>query len=360
MATGARVVNYVPMRTLEVLASEEIRPALEALPAVRWVGPVQPAHKIDASLEGELASHRQSRVLRVRVSFYPAEEARSLGELRRLGHLLGGDRGESYAFAEMEIPAGRLPGIARLPLVRRIERGGRRILPMGDRARFHSGLAAVADATFTSGLDPSLDGFDPASGFRVKYGHTDTGVHTAHADFGAAFGSGRITLEPGSDSLDVSSGHGTHTGATLIGDGGLSPNIPATPPGSDPPPFDHRWRGVQPAAALHHISFQVVEEPGSPPGIPDRQVFETHSEHGAHILSNSWGWGDYAGNPITSYEAAAAAWDEAVWDADDDEPGRQPLVAVFAAGNLSFNLLNGCTLFGGLDQMRIPPARPRT
>jgi hypothetical protein len=158
---------------------------------------------------------------------------------------------------------------------------------------------------------------------------------------------GWISFDPGSNVADAS-GHGTHTAGSLIGDGGSWADVTGTIPGSGSASVS-RWRGIQPEAALHHISMENV--------VSDRQVFETHLGQGAQILTNSWGYAEcetiFCG-AVTDYEASAAMWDEGVWDGDDDTEGLQPLVVFFAAGNGALELLNGCELFGSADDISSP------
>jgi hypothetical protein len=338
---GADIEGYVPMMTLEVVMTEAERTAVEALDGVRWVGVYEAGYKVAPSLLARDRGAGASEPIRLVVSLFPGEDAAVLPQLRSLGARIGRvERRRSYVRADALVPAGRIHALARLPLVRRVE-AFPVPTPHNDRARQYSGLTAIADDTFTSGLDPSLDGRDESSGFQVKYGHTDGGLWSAHPDFQAGIANGWITFEPGSDQSDAS-GHGTHTAATLVGDGGASLSVPQVPPGSGTiAPM--RWRGVQPQAALHHISFEN--------GYTDGEILERQSQEGAQILSNSWGYSDCVApgsGPCTDYDSFSAAWDEGIWDADPETPGRQPITAFFAAGNLALESPDGCPFVIGL------------
>jgi hypothetical protein len=329
---GASVKGYVPMLALEVVMRGRDRGGVEAIEGVRFVGPVQPSWKIPARLVDAHGPHGR---VRLHVSLYPGDEEEALKALRRLGAAIRReDRRRSYALAEIEIPVAQLHALARHPLVRRVSAAPTRVAH-NDRARAISRLALVADDTFSSGLDPSLDGHDDGSGFRVKYGHTDSGLWSQHPDFQDGILSGRISLENGSDALDAS-GHGTHVAGTLVGDGASWNDVPAVPPGSEAV-SESRWRGIQPEAALHHISFEN--------GYSDTSIIERHSREGAHILANSWGYSDCeapGSGPCKDYNEFAAVWDEGVWDADTGTPGLQPVTAFFAAGNLALEGVDGC------------------
>jgi hypothetical protein len=342
---GAVVGGSVPVRALEVVMSESVRPRVEGLAGVRWVGPYQGSWKAAPDLLAAPARSATAK-LALRVSLFAGAGDEGLDALRALGaRVLNHQTARSFSVADVEIPAARLRALAELPLVRHVNVTPTAIFH-NDRARFLTGLAALADDTFSSGLDPSLDGRDESSGFQLKYGHTDAGLWPGHPDFQAAILDGRMTFEPGADTDDPT-GHGTHTAGSLVGDGGDWTTIPHVPPGSGATSAA-RWRGIQPEAALHHISMDNA--------YTDREMFERHAEEGAQILTNSWGYADCTSGctTITDYDASAALWDEGVWDADDDEAGLQPVVALFAAGNGAFAQLNGCPLFGGSDQISSP------
>jgi hypothetical protein len=241
----------------------------------------------------------------------------------------------------VEVPRGRLRALARVPQVRYIEEV---YFPttLNDRSRFYTGLSEVADDGFATGLDPSLDGLDDASGFQVKYAHFDSGLEFLHPDFDTA----DVTFESGADLFDFPSGHGTHTAGSLVGDGGAWASVPETPPASGAV-ATNRWRGVTPQAALHHMSFEN--------GFGDLQIFERASEVGAQISSNSWGWVTGTGVAIHDYNLNAQMWDEGVWDAQPDPvQGLQPLTVFFSAGNDGgFRPPNGC-LSDGPDRVGTP------
>jgi hypothetical protein len=350
-SAGALIGGSLPVRGLEVVMDEAQRGRVEALPGVRWVGPYQASWKVsDRLLDGYEAERKSSRLpprVGVRVSLFVGAGEEGLAALRGLGaRILNHDRARTFSIADIELPSARFRDLVELPLVRYVQPLPTRI-PHNDRARLHTGLANVASDDFSTGLDPSLDGLDESSGFQVKYGHTDGGLWPSHPDFANAVSNGWISFDPGSNEADAS-GHGTHTAGSLIGDGGSWADVTGVIPGSGSASLS-RWRGVQPQAALHHISMENV--------ISDRQVFETHLREGAQILTNSWGYAEcetiFCG-AVTDYEASAAMWDEGVWDGDEDAAGLQPLVVFFAAGNGALELLNGCELFGSADDISSP------
>ena len=330
---GGSIKGYVPMMTVEVVMDEQARKKVERLPGVRWVNVNQPSFKVSAKLMEKAASD-PATTIRLQVNVYPGESGSAVAAIGAVGgRIQKQDQGRSFDILEIEIPAGQLEPLTQIPTVRHVEPAYSR-KPANDRARFHAGLSAIADDTFSSGVDPSLDG--QSGGFQVKYGHFDIALEQNHPDFASA----QITFEPGSDTQDTATGHGTHTAASIIGDGSQSLGVPEIPPGSGAISAN-RWRGVTPEAALHHISFQSQ--------YTDRQIFERESEEGAQISTNLWVYCEdtpFGCLAITDYNTNSAAWDEGVWDADDDEPGLQPLIVVFAAGNSGSGDTGGCDFTG--------------
>ena len=340
---GAAIKGYVPMMALEVVMTPQVRAKVAQLDGVRWVGVYQPAWKLHPGLEDAMALKNPGEKVLLQVSLFAGEDEPGLGALRRLGaNLQKVDRGRSFIMATVEVPAGRLNALAHIPTVRYVEKSYE-LMALDDRARIRSGMAAIANDTFSAGIDPSLDGNDEGSGFQVKYGHMDTGIYLAHSDFNTA----SITMEPGADSSDTDNGHGTHTSGSIVGDGGQSAGVPeGAPPVGGGSLGPNQWRGMTPQAALHHISFDN--------NYTDRQMFERQSEEGAHISSNSWGWSS-GGSSIADYNSNAAVWDEGVWDADNDVAGQQPLTVVFSAGNDGGwnSPYNGC-VSNGADNIGSP------
>jgi subtilisin family serine protease len=224
-ALGIAIGGSLPSRVLEVVMTEAQRRAVARLPDVRWVGPYQDEWKITPRLLDALEAHRAPRRVVLRVSLFASADEEGIAALRALGgRVRSHDRARSFSLVDIELSTARLHALLKEPLVRHVQLVPTRVFH-NDRARFHMGLAAIADDTFSSGLDPSLDGFDEASGFRVKYGHTDSGIWTVHPDFQAGISAGRITWEEGS-AIDDPGGHGTHTAGSIIGDGSSWNSVP--------------------------------------------------------------------------------------------------------------------------------------
>ncbi|MEJ2750268.1 MAG: S8 family serine peptidase, partial [Anaerolineae bacterium] len=64
-------------------------------------------------------------------------------------------------------------------------------------------------------------------------------------------------------------------------------------------------------------------------GDSDQGLIKHTQDNGAQISSNSWGCGGCA----NTYDTSSQAYDAGVRDADPSEPGNQPLIFIFAAGN---------------------------
>lgn len=344
---GASVKGSVPMRALEVVMTEASRAAVEALPGVRSVLPAQPGLKLADTLREALASGDGERRLLLQVSLFPGEGEAAAGQLAGSGaRVLGVEHGRAQSLAVVDVPAARVEALARAPLVRFLEPVYER-RAHNDRGRFHSGATAVADDTFSTGLDTSLDGFDQSAGFQVRFGHLDGGMSFAHPDFQNGINNSWVTHESGA-STTSGTAHGTHTAGSVIGDGGESNTVPATPPGSGSVSPD-RFRGVVPEAALHHISF------GN--NYSDAFTLLRFSQLGVHVSTNSWGYCTRgACRSITDYNTNAAAWDDGIWDADTGTAGLQQTIVVFSAGNDGDGNSTGCSAGGNSpnDQVGTP------
>ena len=328
---GVRIGGSLPVRALETVMNESQRARVEALPGVRWVGPYRRDWKLSEGVRARLAraeAEGPPGPISLRVSLFPGLDEAGVNALRRLGARVG-HRAQARAFSlvDIDLPPGRLDALLALPEVRYVQAVPVRIFH-GDRARAITGLAAVADDLFTSGLDPDLDGRDDSSGFQVKYGHTDGGFWSAYIP----------TSRPGSRAAGSpgrwvrTSPTAADTGPTrrglLIGDGSDWATVPAVPPGSGAVSAN-RWRGVQPEAGPSTTC------PSRTPPTTGTSSRPTVRKRAPSSSRNSWGLADDAtGAPILDYDSSAALWDEGVWDADDDADRLAAAGGLlFAAGN---------------------------
>ena len=85
-AAGASIKGYVPMMSLEVVMTENERPAVEAIPGVRWVGVYQPAWKLYPPLMKVVETrYHPGDKIKLQVSIFPGEDDPALAQLRGLG-----------------------------------------------------------------------------------------------------------------------------------------------------------------------------------------------------------------------------------------------------------------------------------
>ena len=64
----------------------------------------------------------------------------------------------------------------------------------------------------------------------------------------------------------------------------------------------------------------------------DPSMMQWGVQQGAHVSTNSWGYGTQS-SPDTTYDSHAIAVDTAVRDADSGTAGNQQLAIFFSAGN---------------------------
>ncbi len=340
---GGKVGDYVPDNAFLVKMTLGVKDQVSHLEFVRWVGPYQPAYKINPILMGVRGKHAPNALRNATVS-EEMSKSTPIGNLRVLLHKaddaaavrqevenLGGTViSTEKNVLRVSLDANKIVALAGLPNVQWIEPY---VVP-----KLFNDVAAGIIGVQPVWNDHGLDG----DGQIVAVADTglDKGVNdaTMHDDF-----KGRIVsihswpipegLKPYLDNdkwddgpADIDSGHGTHVAGSVLGNGSRS---------------NGSIRGM---AFNAKLVFQAVEQfcnvkpafqNGFPVGyylvgIPDdfNALFEQSYNDGARIFSNSWGGAeDSSGNPIYGqYTAESRAIDEFIWNHKD-------AVILFAAGN---------------------------
>jgi subtilisin family serine protease len=152
-------------------------------------------------------------------------------------------------------------------------------------------------------------------------GVNDSGVDEEHPDFPA----GSILATNGAMS-GTDNGHGTHVSGTIAGRGATpSPTNTAACGDQTTPLGDARGMAYD-AQIVHNNIF----EGGSG---TETAMMQWHSQQGAVVNNNSWGYGGFAG-PATDYGSETVAVDAAVRDADPSTASvNEQMSIVFSAGN---------------------------
>ncbi len=270
---GGEVHAFIPELTHIVQMSPEVKAKVDALPFVRWVGPMLPYYKLEKSVLASLAvdSNTASKT-RYAILATSIEERRSLE--RRLTEMNAtiSERGTGTDILVAELTKSQLQSIASDDSVLWVELSTKPEIDT-DNARLQGG------GNYLEAMTPGYTGI----GLR---GHVLEGIHQSHPDFKAnAHRQAPIAVNDGS-----SSGHGTNTYGQIFSDGS----------GNDP-----NARGLLPnAQGLYtHYNFVYSEAAGST-ALGSRYELTSRliSEHRVMFQTASWGYSRVTGYDIRSKE----------------------------------------------------------
>ncbi|MCX8156876.1 MAG: S8 family serine peptidase [Verrucomicrobiae bacterium] len=303
---GVEPVSYIPNQAWLVRGDAAAAGRLENHPEVQAVTPYEPYYKLEEELlAGALAAAPLPRDMTLHVVLFPGTEAPGREALNRLGASIVREQRTPFGpQMTVQLPSERLTEVARLPEVQAIEKARAR-KRANDLARV---TVSVAPDSTTS---PNYFGL---TGAGVTVGINDTGVDASHPALqGRVFGA----------TVDTD-GHGTHVAGSIAGNGSGSPSAP--PPGSTNGAI---MRGMAPAARLYaqYALFDYYS---------DTLLQENTARTNILISNNSWYYED-----AYSYNFASASFDAATRDALPGQPGDQPVLFVFAAGNDGFGTPDG-------------------
>lgn len=297
-AAGVEPVSYIPNQAWLVRGDAAAAGRLEGHPEVQAVVPYEPYFKLEeALLAGVLSAQPLPATLSLNVVLFPGAETSGRENLSRLGAAF--QREERTPFGPqltVQLPAERLAEMARLPEVQAIEKA---------RAKKRANdLARVT--TSVSPDSTTAANYLGLTGNGITVGINDTGVDANHPALqGRVFGA----------TVDAD-GHGTHVAGSIAGDGSGSPSAP--PPGSA---NGASMRGMAPKARLYaqYALFDYYS---------DTLLQENTARTNILISNNSWYYED-----AYAYNFSSASFDAATRDALPGQPGEQPVLFVFAAGN---------------------------
>ncbi|HOX03978.1 MAG TPA: S8 family serine peptidase [Candidatus Paceibacterota bacterium] len=323
---GARIVSYIPHNAYLVRVDASGARRLSGMDRTQAVLPFEPYYKLEPELLSWAVNGRSlpdATQLEL-VLFEDAAEA-GLAALRDLGIEPGEPVrtpfGPRVAVAP---PATDWLAVARLDAVQTVEVRRSRAWA-NDLARPRLGAAPdpVADTNYL-GL----------TGTNVLVSINDSGIDATHPDL-----AGRVRA-PSPASLIDRVGHGTHVAGTIAGNGAQS----ATVTNAIGSPTNANFRGMAPAAALFILPVDLTAGPQS----TDPYLQESAARTNAFISNNSW---NYTG--VFDYDSSAASYDAATRDALPGEPGSQPVLFVWAAGNEGTGDVDGS---GGQPDTILSPA----
>ncbi len=315
-AAGGRVVAYIPNRAWLVRISAAGAARLSA--GAQAVLPFAPYFKVHASLlEPALAGEPLPPDRRLAVTAFAEDREAVRAALGQWGAAIEAEGVAQVGLArepQWVVSPGSvsLATLAALPGVQLIEPAAPRVFT-SDLTRER--LAVAADTVETNqylGL----------TGSNVWVNLNDSGVDANHPDLrGRVFGAGTNALR------DLT-GHGTHLAGIIGSTGEHGPTGTNVPPGSL---TNASFRGLAPAVKLFVAEVDRASGPASDVALHElvaRTNYLTLGRTNALVSNNSWGY-----EQVFDYTSAAAAYDAATRDALPDEPGAQPLLFVFSAGN---------------------------
>ncbi|MCZ7639226.1 MAG: S8 family serine peptidase [Verrucomicrobia bacterium] len=320
-AQGGRVVSYIPNNAYLVRISAAGAAALRA--GTLAVLPFEPYFKLDPGLLARaLELEPLPEHALVRVTAYAEDRDTVLADLTALGAgIVAEGRGTVGFEPEPQFVvaprATSLAALAALPGVQLIETYADRVL-LNDLTRERLGVAAdTVTATNYLGL----------TGSNVWVNINDSGVWAEHPDL-----KGRVFAGDTNNLLEDPLGHGTHVAGIIASTGANGPTGTNVPPGSL---TNATFRGFATNASLLVLGVDRTLGPLSS-DLVLREVaaatnYLTLQRTNALISNNSWGYAR-----VFEYDSAAASYDAAVRDALPGQPGSQPLLYVFAAGNEAY------------------------
>src|ERR1051325_4822392 len=343
-AAGADIVAYVPNNAFLVKAGREVAANLQNKVGVQSVLPYEPYYKLDTRLMKFAVDHEtMADDAWLRVTLFPGV---SVSGITSLANAVGPK--EKSPFGEqilIQPRAGVLADLAQLAEVQIIEPVNPRVVA-NDLSRVALGVSAD---TVTNANYLGLSGKD------VWVNVNDIGVQSNHTAL-----AGRGFYNNGDASADFE-GHGTHVAGHIAGGhatqifdhldriqtNSLRTNIVMVTDdqGNTTTNFfvdgsltNADFRGIAHEAKLFVLGIDSTPDVKEP--ITDSYLIETAARTNYYTLkrtnetlisNNSW---NYANTP--DYDSQAARFDAATRDALQDDTGSQPVLYVFAAGNLGF------------------------
>ena len=297
--SGVVLLEYLPDFAFLVRFEPGMKERVSSQPFVRWIGPYNPAYKIEPGLLNKSGGYEVS------IRVFPGESGSAL--VTALGSLPSSDTEGVAGFRQVRAVASHdlVVKLAQQPGVAWIEE---RIEPslLNNVAR---GFMGVPNAWANTGL------YGESQIVAVCDTGLDTGnAATIHNDFTgrllAAHARGRV-----GDWSDPH-GHGTHVAGSVLGSGVLSGSNPAAHS------YGSSFAGVAPEATL--VFQSILDDEGGLGGLGDHldPLFQEAYADGARIHTNSWGEMNSAGK----YKIRSLEVDEFCWNHKD-------MTVLFAAGN---------------------------
>ena len=307
-AAGAGIVSYIPNNSYLVNLTAQGAAALAGSPLVQAILPYEPYYKIQSSLLG-LAVNEQPLPpgTMLKLGVYASDEAAAGAQIEKLGaKIVGQDQSPFGPVLRVLAPKDWI-ALAQSPVVQFLQPSFAR--------RHANDLSRVTDGITPDTLTST--NYLNLYGSNVLVAVNDSGIDKTHVDLAP-----RVSGITPLDLVDTD-GHGTHVAGIIASSGVNSQDPPGlTDVGlmAQGSTNNADFRGKAPLARLFSASLNSYS---------DYQLQTNAATVGALISNNSW---DY-GNGDAEYDLAAASYDAATRDALPYNPGSQPVLFVFAAGN---------------------------
>jgi subtilisin-like proprotein convertase family protein len=327
-SAGLNIVSYIPNNAYLVTGT-----AAQVAPFGSSAIPFEPYYKIKSALMPlALAGYKASAV---NVAVFPGSLSQTTAALTNLGVTIGTQSPSPFGTELALQNVADLAAVANLSGIEIIEPYSPRVLE-NDLSRV---ITSVSTDVFTNGNYLGLTGTNVLVAVNDSWVPVNTGngflpTTTINPDLPNIIGPTNIYPQP-LFGIEDFAGHGTHVAGIIGCNGNNSPTnlVPGSPQFSN-------YRGKAPSATL--FAMPVFN------GLSDPQLQEAAAQTNALISNNSWGYGS------TTYDLAAASYDQAVRDSIPGESGSQSLIYVFAAGNNGSGDDSGDGLGGQPDSLSSP------
>ena len=312
---GIKLVQPLAPYSYIVWANEASIDKTKTLASVRWSGYFFNAFKLQSHYRD-----LESTKLKTMALIYKDNKAAVLSHLESLGasSIIVSDINPSFVAMTFIIPGSKYPSILEVPGVLTVQKVN---LDGGSRAEM-SQQSIVGNYDVNDDVFPGYDTWLTDTGLDgtgVVVGVVDGGIYENHPDL-----TGNIVdcLGPGPSCGNSTDAHGSHVAGAIAGTGNSGT--------TDPNGF-LRGQGVAPNAKVVEQLYGPLL--GNGPGGMDAggmlSIYKDSAMSGAMLTNNSWG---PTGTP-QGYDIPTMEIDIISRDADPDEPGNQPVLAVWSVMN---------------------------